>query len=96
MGERGSSSAAGGSGSKAESINDMLQHLGIEEEEFDDLVFEEEEEAPKEGLKWMALARVHTSNFFSPQTFEQHMRALLEKFNSNTLKVTSSRFNVCV
>jgi hypothetical protein len=22
----------------------------------------------------MALARVHTTNFFSPQTFEQHMR----------------------
>jgi hypothetical protein len=52
----------------------MLKRLGIEEEEFDDLVFEDEEEAPKEGLKWMALARVLTSNFFSPQTFEQHMR----------------------
>jgi hypothetical protein len=67
---------AGGSGSKPESINDMLQRLGIGEEEFDDLVFEEEEEeeAPNEGLKWMALARVHTSNFFSPQTFEQHMK----------------------
>jgi hypothetical protein len=24
-------------------------------------------------IKWMALAKVHTSNFFSPQTFEQHM-----------------------
>jgi hypothetical protein len=65
---------ASGSRSKLESINDMLQQLGIEEEEFDDLVFEEEEEAPKEGLKWMALARVHTSNFFSPQTFEHHMK----------------------
>jgi hypothetical protein len=39
MGERGSTSAAGGSGNKAETINDMLQRLGIEEEEFDDLVF---------------------------------------------------------
>jgi hypothetical protein len=25
-------------------------------------------------MKWFALARVHTENFFSPQTFEQHMR----------------------
>jgi hypothetical protein len=25
-------------------------------------------------MKWMALVRVHTSNYFSPQTFEQHMR----------------------
>jgi hypothetical protein len=52
----------------------MLQRLGIDEDEIDDLVFEEEESAPKEGIKWMALARVHTTNFFSPQTFEQHMR----------------------
>jgi hypothetical protein len=52
----------------------MLLRLGIEEDAADDLVFEEEEDAPKEGIKWMALARVHTDNFFSPQTFEQHMR----------------------
>jgi hypothetical protein len=51
----------------------MLQRLGIDEDELDDLVFEDEEEAPKEGLKWLALARVHTENYFSPQTFEQHM-----------------------
>jgi hypothetical protein len=38
----------------------MMQRLGIEEDEFDDLVLEEEMEAPKLGLKWMALARVHT------------------------------------
>jgi hypothetical protein len=64
-----------GSGTKkTEGIDDMLQRLGIDEEEIDDLVFEEEETAPKEGIKWMALARVHTSNFFSPQTFEQHMK----------------------
>jgi hypothetical protein len=69
-----STNNASGSGSKEkETIDDMLNRLGIEEEEFDDLVFEEEE-APKEGLKWMALAKVHTSNPFSPQTFEQHMR----------------------
>jgi hypothetical protein len=63
-----------GSGSKKmEALDDLLNRLGIEEDEIDDLIFEEEEAAPKEGIKWMALARVHTSNFFSPQTFEQHM-----------------------
>jgi hypothetical protein len=66
----------GGSGTKKdEAIDDMLHRLGIEEDEYDDLVFEEEDEAPKEGLKWMALAKIHTSNSFSPQTFEQHMQA---------------------
>jgi hypothetical protein len=35
-------------------------------------IFEDEETAPKEGIKWMALARVHTTIFSSPQTFEQY------------------------
>lgn len=66
---------ASGSGSKKdEGLDDMLQCLGIEEDEIDDLVFEEDDAAPKVGIKWMALARVHTSNPFSPHTFEQHMK----------------------
>jgi hypothetical protein len=77
MGDSGSSSTnkPGASESKEkENIDVMLQCLGIEEDKFDDLIFQEEEEAPKEGLKLMALARVYTSKKFSPQTFEQHMR----------------------
>jgi hypothetical protein len=69
-----SSNHAGGSGGKkGESLDAMLLRLGIEGEEIDDLVFEEEASAPKE-IKWMALVKVQTSNFFSPLTFEQHMR----------------------
>jgi hypothetical protein len=52
----------------------MLHRLGIGEGDFDDAVFEEIEDAPKEGLKWMALVRVQTTNYFSASTFEQHMR----------------------
>jgi hypothetical protein len=69
-----SSTQSGKSSAKLEAIDAMLQRLGIEEDEIDDLIFEEEEAAPKEGIKWLALAKVHTTNFFSPQTFEQHMR----------------------
>jgi hypothetical protein len=69
-----SSNQASGSGNKqSETPDAMLLRLGIEEEEIDDLVFEEEESIPKE-IKWMALAKVHTTNFFSPQTFEQYMK----------------------
>jgi hypothetical protein len=69
-----SSNQASGSGSKKEeAIGDMLNRLGIEDDELDDLVFEEEESAPKQGMKWMALARVYTANNFSPLTFENHM-----------------------
>jgi hypothetical protein len=48
--------------------------LGIEDDEIDDLVFEDEADAPVGGIKWMALVKVHTMNYFSSQTFEQHMR----------------------
>jgi hypothetical protein len=66
--------ASGSGGKKSETLDDMLLRLGIEEDEYDDLVLEEEEEVPKLGIKWMALAKVHTTNFFSPQTFEHHMK----------------------
>jgi hypothetical protein len=58
----------------SEPIDNLLLCLGIEDDEIDDLVFEEEESAPKEGVKWMALVRVHATNYFSPQSFEQTMR----------------------
>jgi hypothetical protein len=80
MAEQGATSSAGsgnipsGSGCKKdESLDDMLQQLGFDDGEIDDQVFKEEKEVPKEGMKWLALARVHTSNYFSFQTFEQHM-----------------------
>jgi hypothetical protein len=74
VGFENSANMLGGSGvKKDEGVDDMLKRLGIEEDEFEDLIFEEES-ALKEGIKWMALARVHISNTFSPQTFEQHMR----------------------
>jgi hypothetical protein len=68
-----SSKVSGSRGRKDEAIDDMIRRLGIEDDEFDDLVFEDEEDAPKEGIKWMALAKVHTANYIRPQTFDQHM-----------------------
>jgi hypothetical protein len=58
---------------KEEGINELLGRLGFDDDELDDLIFEEEKDAPLEGIKWMALVRVHTTNYFSIQTFEQHM-----------------------
>jgi ribosome assembly protein YihI (activator of Der GTPase) len=43
-----SANSASGSGSKREErIGDLMLRLGIEDDEFDDVVFEEEETAPK-------------------------------------------------
>jgi hypothetical protein len=70
-----SANRAEGSGAKkAEALDAMLQRLGIEDDKIDDLIFEDEPEVPKERMKWFALPRVHTENYFSPQTFEQHMK----------------------
>jgi hypothetical protein len=58
-----STNQAGGSGSKkTKNLGDLLNCLGIDDDEIDDLVFEETD-LPKEGIKWMAIARVHTSNY---------------------------------
>jgi hypothetical protein len=47
-----SSNQAGGSGTKKdEAIGDLLQRLGLEEDELDDLVFEDEDSAPKQGME---------------------------------------------
>jgi hypothetical protein len=50
--------AVGSRAEKREALDDLLQRLGIDEDEIDDLVFEDEEEVPKEGMKCFALARV--------------------------------------
>jgi hypothetical protein len=65
-----SSNKQGGLGSKKEGIDDLFQCLGIGDETFaNDLFFEEIEGVPKESIKWMALARVHTTNYFSQLYF---------------------------
>jgi hypothetical protein len=64
-----------GSGSgKAETLDEVLHRLGMEEDELDDLGFEDEETSPKLGIKCISQAKVQTTNFFSPQTVEQHMK----------------------
>jgi hypothetical protein len=72
--EKSGTGPGGSSSQKEEGIDDMLHRLGIGESDFDDLIFEEVEGISHEGIKWMALARVHTTNYFSAATFEQHMK----------------------
>jgi hypothetical protein len=55
----GFSSTDQGEGSgcrKGEAINDLLQRLGIDDDEIDDLIFESEETVPKKGISgWLWL-----------------------------------------
>jgi hypothetical protein len=50
----------------------MLLRLGIDDDEFEDFIYDEEDGVSKERMKWMALAKVHTANTFSPQAFEHN------------------------
>ncbi|SPT18858.1 unnamed protein product [Triticum aestivum] len=52
-----------------------MKQLHLEDEDFDDLVIEEDDPAVNEGVRWLALARVHTAKTFSPTAFYKDMRA---------------------
>jgi hypothetical protein len=84
--QKSSDRSEGSAVKKQEGLDDMLQRLGIGEDEIDDLIFKDEEEAPNKGIKWLALARVHTTKFFIHQTFEQHMKTAWSPAKEVTIK----------
>jgi hypothetical protein len=62
------------SGGDEAGIEKMLQQLGINEEDLDDVVFEEEEQPPPEATRWLAIARVFTESDYSSFWFFKNMR----------------------
>jgi hypothetical protein len=63
------------SGGDEAGIEKMLQQLGINEEDLDDVVFEEEEQPPPEATRWLAIARVFTESDYSSFWFFKNMRS---------------------
>jgi hypothetical protein len=84
---------------KGESIEEMLLRLGIEEDVADDLVFEEEEDAPKEGLSgWLLLAFIQIISLalkLSSSTCDMR-GALQRKCYFMHLRKIYSQFSACV
>ena len=71
-----SGTSSGGSGTaKASDLGDFMEQLHLEDADFDDLVIEEDDPAVNEGVRWLALARVHIEKNFSPSAFYKDMRA---------------------
>ncbi|KAE8789995.1 hypothetical protein D1007_35756 [Hordeum vulgare] len=70
-----SSSSTGKSQGKDDDPGDFLDKLDLHEDEFDDVVVEEEAPELLEEIRWVALARVHTSKTFSQAAFYKDMRA---------------------
>ena len=64
--------AAGSSGT--DDVEKMMNDLGLRAEDIDDVVFEEKE-APPEAIRWIALAREHSTKTYSQFWFFKNMRA---------------------
>ena len=49
-------------------LEELLNQLGINEEDLDDVVFEDEIPPPAEATRWMIIARVYTKVEYSGST----------------------------
>ena len=65
---------SGASSSGISDVEQMMKELGLKEEDLDDVVFDEQP-APPEGPRWVALARVNTSKTYSQTWFFRNMRS---------------------
>ena len=52
-----------------------MRDLGIQEEDLDDVVFEEENQSDQDVARWMMIGKVNTDREFSKFWFFKHMRA---------------------
>ena len=65
---------SGASSSGISDVEQMMKELGLKEEDLDDVIFDEQA-APPEGPRWVALARVNTSKTYSQTWFFRNMRS---------------------
>ncbi|KAE8775400.1 hypothetical protein D1007_52084 [Hordeum vulgare] len=70
-----SSTSLGSQGKQDEELGDFFEKLDLHEEEFDDVIVEEEAPDLVEEIPWLALARVQTFKNFSQAAFFKDMRA---------------------
>ena len=74
MANKGGSSALG---DKAKGkIDDLMKELALGEDDLDDVIFEEDDAAPADDLRWMVLARVHMDKGFNTYWFFRNMRGM--------------------
>lgn len=69
------SEAPSRSGTTPNDVERMMKELALQEDELDNVVLEQEEAPPIEGMSWMAIARVHTDKTYSQFWFYKNMRA---------------------
>jgi hypothetical protein len=69
--------ASSSSGGADEGVLKLMERLGINEEDLDDVVLEEEEQPPVEATRWLATAKVFTNGEYSSFWFFKNMRSIL-------------------
>jgi hypothetical protein len=62
-------------GTGEDRLEEMMERLGLREEDLDDVIFEEEPQPPAESTRWLAIARVHTTREYSDFWFFKNMRS---------------------
>lgn len=55
-------------------VTEMMEELGLKDDDLDDVIFEEDEPLTPESIRWMALARVHMEKTYSQFWFYKTMR----------------------
>ncbi|KAE8768392.1 hypothetical protein D1007_60131 [Hordeum vulgare] len=65
----------GSQGKQDQELGDFFEKLDLHEEEFDDVIVEEEAPDLADEISWLALARVQTYENFSQAAFFKDMRA---------------------
>jgi hypothetical protein len=58
-----------------EDLANLMEELGLEKEELDDMIFEEEGLAIEDRPRWLAIARVHTDTPYNQNWFFSNMRS---------------------
>ncbi|KAM0916800.1 hypothetical protein ACQ4PT_009845 [Festuca glaucescens] len=72
MAEKASSS---GEKDREKELADLMEELGIGEDDLDDVIYEEEGPPVEEAPRWLAVARVHTDAPYSQGWFFSNMRS---------------------
>jgi hypothetical protein len=71
----GSGDRGGGASASRTDLEGFFDQLDLNEEEFEDVVIDEDDPEIQESTRWLALARVHTGKTFSQSAFYKDMRA---------------------
>lgn len=67
------SGSVGQGGSNKVDLQELMKTIGLEEEDLDDVVFENEDPSSAESTRWLAIIRLHVEKEYSDFCFFKNM-----------------------